>query len=368
MPIPLVDLQKQYASIKADIDAAVLGNIASGQFVLGPYVQKLETEIAAFCEVAQAIGVASGTDALLLALRALDIGAGDEVIVPAFTFFATAGAVHNCGARPVFCDIEPETYNLNPAEIERHISQRTKAIIPVHLFGQCAAMDEILAIAQGHGLAVIEDAAQAIGATYRGRKAGSIGDIGCFSFFPTKNLGGYGDGGMIVTKDANIADKVRLLRVHGGGTQYYHQLVGYNSRLDALQAAILSAKLPYLAEWSEQRRRNAANYNVLFEQVTDLIRPIEREEHYCIYNQYTLRMHNRDRVMAALKARSIGCAIYYPLPLHLQDCFRYLGYSQGAFPVSEQMAREVLSIPIFAEITREQQQEIADTIIQALSC
>jgi len=364
MPIPLVDLQQQYRTIKSEIDTAIADVLTSGQFVLGKYVQTLEKEIADYCHVPHAIGVASGTDALLLALKALNIGPGDEVIVPPFTFFATAGAVHNCGARPVFCDIEAESFMLDPAKLPQHITSKTKAIIPVHLFGQCAQMDRITEIARAHKLSIIEDAAQAIGALFQGQHAGSLGAVGCFSFFPTKNLGCYGDGGMVVTSDEAVAEQVRLLRVHGGGTQYYHKLVGINSRLDGLQAAILSAKLPFLDKWSAKRRENAAYYNTLFNGST-IVTPVERTGNYCIYNQYTLRIKRRDKIMAELKARGIGCAVYYPLPLHLQECFAYLGHKKGDFPVSELASEEVLSLPIFSELTQAQQREIAETVIEA---
>ncbi len=365
MPIPLVDLKAQYEKIKKEIDEAITSVLGSQVFILGPKVKELEEKIAEYCNVKYGIGVASGSDALLLALMAIDIKPEDEVITTPFTFFATAGCISRLGAKPVFADISPNTYNIDPSSIEKKITNKTKAIIPVHLYGQCADMDLILEIAERNGLFVIEDAAQAIGAKYKERKAGSMGHIGCLSFFPTKNLGAYGDGGMVLTNDQNLAEKISVLRVHGSKPKYYHSLVGVNSRLDAIQAAILIAKLKYLDEWNESRRKNAQYYNVLFANM-DLIAPYAEDYNYHIYNQYVIKIQERDKIREALSKANIGTEIYYPVPLHLQKCFSDLGYKEGDMPVAEDSAKSTLALPIYPELTHEQQEIIAETIRKSI--
>jgi len=467
MKIPMLDLVRQYETIKDEIDAAILEVVRSGQYILGPYVQAFEEEAAEYCGVKCAIGVASGTDALLLSLRALDIGPGDAVVLPSFTFFATAGIVHNLGATPIFCDIDPNTFNLDPEhlrsilqdaargkwpvasrEVNKTVSSapggsptshtpqatsssghkpqatdsslRFKAMIPVHLYGQMAEMDEILAIANDYHLAVIEDAAQAIGASYGpatepvdsgqwpvetpqagssqhatrhtpqadsspqatthspraaseppatsheppSRKAGSLGSTGCFSFYPTKNLGAYGDGGMITTHDTELADKLRMLRVHGARPKYFHRMVGINSRLDAIQAAILSVKLKHLDRWSAARIAVADRYDEWLKDVEGIIAPHRAPDRSHIFHQYTVRVPGgkRDALAAHLKEQGIGTMIYYPRPLHLQECFAYLGYRPGQLPASEKASREVLSLPIFPELTEAEQRYVIEGI------
>lgn len=360
MRIPFLDLKRQYESIKDEIDESIQRVVESQSFILGEEVERFENEIAEYCGAKHAIGVGSGTDALLLSLQASGIGEGDKVITTPFTFFATAGAIVNAGAEPVFADIDLETFNINPSEIMRLLNQdsqlrnQAKAIIPVHLFGQMADMDRIMEIAQENGLIVIEDAAQAIGAEYKGEKAGTIGDLGCFSFFPSKNLGGYGDGGMVITDDTQLADKVRKLRAHGSSTKYYHQMVGYNSRLDALQAAILSAKLPYLDKWSEQRMINAQYYNEQLQGLKHIITPGVPNDQSHIYHQYTIRVKNRqrDKLQQFLNQKNIGTKVYYPLPLHLQECFKEMNWAEGNYPISEYTAKEVLSLPVYPELTK----------------
>ncbi len=370
MEVPLLDLKAQYAAIRDEIKAAIHDVLESQHFILGPRVEQFESEIAHDCGVEYAVGVASGSDALLLALMAIDVGAGDEVITTPYTFFATTGAISRLGAKPVFVDIDAKTYNINPDFIEAAISSRTKAIIPVHLYGQCAEMDGILAIARRHDLIVIEDAAQALGAKYKGHSAGTMGDLGCLSFFPSKNLGGFGDGGMVITHHAELAEKIKVLRVHGAKTKYYHSLIGLNSRLDALQAAVLSVKLKYLDGWSKARRQNAENYNHLFSN-TDVITPYTEPYNDHIYNQYIIRVgkwakpspkSGRDELQEFLKKRNIGTAIYYPIPLHLQGCYTDLGYRAGDFPKSERAARETLALPIYSELTKAQQTAVVDAI------
>jgi dTDP-4-amino-4,6-dideoxygalactose transaminase len=370
MPVPLLDLKAQHATIRDDVVAAMMRVVDSQVFILGDAVVALETAVAALSRVSHAIGCANGTDAILLAMRALDIGRGDEVITTPFTFFATAGTIHNVGATPVFVDIEPDTFNIRPDAAGAARTSRSKAVIPVDLFGQMAAVERVAAALPG--LPVIEDAAQSIGARRkvdgRWRMAGELPTVGTFSFFPSKNLGGYGDGGMIVTQDAAIAARLKRLRVHGGAKQYFHDEVGYNSRLDALQAAVLSAKLPHLAGWSARRRENAAYYDAAF---ADLVRegavttPFVAPENESIFNQYTLRVRGgkRDALQASLKERGIGSSIYYPLPLHLQPCFAYLGYKHGQLPESERAAGEVLSLPIFPELTRAQLDEVVRGVL-----
>src|SRR3954467_3714235 len=360
MPVPLLDLRAQHAAIRDTVVEKMMKVVDSQLFILGAAVAELESQVAALSHSKYAIGCASGTDAILLAMRALDVGRGDEVITTPFTFFATAGTIHNVGAAPVFVDIEPKTFNILPEAAGAARTSRTKAVIPVDLFGQMAAIEEVAAALPG--LPVIEDAAQSIGARRKvqgtWRMAGELPTIGTFSFFPSKNLGGFGDGGMIVTQDDKIAERLRRLRVHGGAKQYFHYEVGYNSRLDALQAAVLSAKLPHLAGWSAKRRRNAAYYDAAFVDLADVRLPVVRPENESIFNQYTIRVPRRDALQAFLKERGIGTAIYYPLPLHLQPCFAYLGYREGQCPESERAAREGLSLPIFPELSDAQLDEV----------
>jgi dTDP-4-amino-4,6-dideoxygalactose transaminase len=450
MKVPILDLVRQYQSIKPEMDAAILRVVASGRFILGPEVEALEQEVATFCGAKAAIAVASGTDALLLSLRALGIGPGDAVLVPSFTFFATAGVVHNVGATPIFCDIDPKTFNLDPASARRILAEHNsagracgtwhvargkaeegaaasrtasstsqtpqtksgffhrlratrhrlqiKAIIPVHLYGQMADMDELMEIAAEHKLAVVEDAAQAIGAQYSSRaehvarslwpvgdtgpngentvppqatshmpqaiKAGTMGHLGCFSFFPTKNLGAYGDAGMIVTNDDALAERVRILRVHGSKPKYYHKLIGYNSRLDALQAAILRTKLPHLSRWTAARQRIADRYDKLLSGIDGIETPYRAPDRTHIFHQYTIRVAGgrRHALQKFLKEKEIGTEVYYPLPLHLQECFQNLGTRQGSLPESERASHDVLSLPIFPELKDEEQDYVAQTI------
>jgi len=361
MNVPLLDLKAQYATIKEELNTAVVDVMESCGFILGPQVQKFEEMVAAYCGTKYAIGVASGTDALLLSLRACGVRSGAEVITVPYSFFATAGVISNLGATPVFVDIDPETFNINPELIAEKITPRTKAIMPVHLFGQCAEMGPIMDLAEEHGLKVVEDAAQAIGAKHRNQKAGSIGHLGCFSFFPSKNLGGMGDGGMIVTNDSDLAALVRILRVHGSKAKYYHSVVGYNSRLDALQAAVLRVKLKYLDEWTEKRREHARLYDQLLKELP-VVTPHAEEHNRHIYNQYTIRVDNRDELQQHLKDKNVGTALYYPLPLHLQECYRDLGYREGDMPESERAAKETISIPVYPELTRQQQEYVAAQI------
>ena len=369
MAVPLLDLRAQHATIRDETVAAVMRIVDAQTFILGDAVLELERAVRELSRVKHAIGCANGTDAILLAMRALDIGRGDEVITTPFTFFATAGTIHNVGATPVFADIEPRTFNIRPEAAAAARTSRTKAVIPVDLFGQMAPLEQVAA-ALG-GLPVIEDAAQSIGARRKingaWTMAGETPTIGTFSFFPSKNLGGYGDGGMIVTHDDAIAERLRRLRVHGGATQYFHDEVGYNSRLDALQAAVLSAKLPHLAGWSTRRRENAAYYDAAFADLARegaLTTPYVAPENESIFNQYTLRVGGgrRDALQAFLRDRGVGTSIYYPLPLHLQPCFSYLGHAQGQFPESERAAKEVLSLPIFPELTRAQLDEVVTSV------
>ncbi len=361
MKVPLLDLKRQYVNIENDIRKAVDEVLASQYFILGPNVKLLEEKIAAVCGTKYAVSCASGTDALLLSLMALGVGPGDEVITSPFTFFATGGSISRLGAVPVFVDIDPDTYNINPDLIEGCITERTKAIIPVHLFGQCADMDRINAIAKRHNLSVIEDAAQAIGATYKGRPAGSLGTLGAFSFFPTKNLGAYGDGGIITTDDEKLYDLLSILRVHGSKPKYFHKYIGINSRLDALQAAVLLVKLPHLAEYNDARRLNAQRYNKLLEGLP-VSCPVETPDCRHIYNQYTLRVANRDDLIACLRENGVGTEIYYPVPLHAQECYADLEYQAGDLPVAEESAKEVLSLPIFGELTAQEQEYVAKCI------
>ena len=390
MKVPLLDLQAQFTPIRDEVLAAIVRVCDSQRFILGPEVEALERELAALLEVEHAIGVSSGTDALLVALMALELQPGDEVITTPFSFFATAGCIVRLGARPVLVDIDPVTFNIDPARIESAITPRTKAILPVHLFGLCADMDAMLDVAGRHGLAVIEDAAQAIGARFHGRSAGSLGTAGCFSFFPSKNLGAFGDGGLVTTNDAALAARIRTLRMHGaspepsrganapsdsagggappqmkGNPKYYHQIVGGNFRLDALQAAVLRVKTPHLQAWTDARRRNADRYRQLF-RARGLDRqvglPVEPDGYLHIYNQFVIRVPERDALRAHLTAAGVGTEIYYPVPFHEQECFADLGYRPGAFPQSEAAAREVLALPIYGELTVEQQEYVVDRV------
>ena len=366
MKVPLLDLTAQYKSIQWEVRKAIDRVCESQVFILGPEVTKFERDIASFCGAEHAIGVSSGTDALLVALMAAGVGVGDEVITSPFTFFATAGVIARLGARPVFVDIETESFNLDAEEIEDKITRRTKAILPVHLFGRCADMDTIGEIARQHRLAVIEDAAQSIGARDpQGRAAGTIGDMGCFSFFPSKNLGAFGDAGMAVTNDAKLAESLRILRVHGGRPKYYHKEVGGNFRLDALQAAVLRVKLPYLPLWTAARRENAQRYRELFagyglgRQVT-----VPQDVPGHIYNQFVIRCADRDALQTFLRTQNVETEIYYPVPLHLQECFSSLGYGPGDFPCAEIAAKEVLALPIYPELTAAQQAYVVARIVE----
>jgi dTDP-4-amino-4,6-dideoxygalactose transaminase len=365
MNVPFLDLKRQYASIKEEMDQAISNVLSHAKFIMGPEVKAFEEKAAEYCGAKSAVGVASGTDALLLSLRACEVGPKDEVITTGFSFFATAGVITRLGATPVCVDIDPETYNIDPAKIEEKITSKTKAIMPVHLYGQCADMDPIMQIAQKHNLKVVEDAAQAIGSKYKGKKAGSLGHFGCFSFFPSKNLGAAGDGGMVVTSDEKMAELLRMLRVHGAKPKYYHSIVGYNSRLDTLQAAILSVKLKYLDGWTEKRREHATIYNQAFKNM-DVVTPKEEDFNYHIYHQYTIAVKNRDRLREVLKEKQIGHDVYYPVPLHLQECYKHLGYEEGDLPVIDRKAKEVISIPIYPELTTEEQNFVIETVKGAL--
>jgi len=366
MNVPLLDLQAQYVSLRDDLRQAVERVMSSQRFVLGDEVRELESTIAAYCETKHAIGCASGSDALLLALMALDVKAGDEVITTPFSFFATAASIARLGARPIFVDIDPATYNIDPSRVADAITPRTKVILPVHIYGQCAPMDPLLELGERHGIAVIEDAAQAIGATDNRRRAGSMGLIGCFSFYPTKNLGGAGDGGILTTNNDDIAARLRRLRAHGGSTEYQHEEVGINSRLDELQAAVLRVKFPSLDRWSGERAKKAERYTELLKNADlsfPLTTPQVRSDGRHIFHQYVIRVPgNRDALMDHLKTHSVGSKIYYPIPLHRQECFSYLGYQEGAFPESESAARETVALPAYPELTDEQQVYVVESI------
>jgi len=367
IPVPLLDLKAQYATIQEEIRAAVDGVLESQYFILGPEVEALEEEVAEYSQAKFGIGVSSGTDAILVALMAMDIQPGDEVITTPYTFFATAGCIARLGAIPVFVDIDPATYNIDPANIETAITERTKAIMPVHLYGQMADMDPIMEIANRHNLIVIEDGAQAIGSEYNGRRAGSIGHMGTFSFFPSKNLGGLGDGGMVVTNDADLAERLNILRKHGSQPKYYHKFVGGNFRLDAIQAAPLRVKLRYLDNWSAARQKNAETYRSLFTEanIPNIEQPVAHAYNRHIYNQFIIRTPHRDALMVHLKENNIGCEIYYPVPMHTQECFAYLGYKTGDFPLSESAALETVAIPIYPELTVKMQKTVVDVISSA---
>jgi dTDP-4-amino-4,6-dideoxygalactose transaminase len=369
--VPLLDLVAQYQSIKDEVLAALMAVIERQSFIMGPEVAQLEARIAQLSHVRHGIGCASGTDALLLPLKALDLRPGDEVITTPFTFFATAGAIHNAGGTPVFVDIDPGTFNISPEAVESAINARTRALVVVHLFGQMAPMEALLPIAQRHGLALIEDAAQAIGARRRiegqWRMAGELGTVGTFSFFPSKNLGGWGDGGMMVTQDEELANRLRRLRLHGGARQYHHDEVGFNSRLDTLQAAVLLAKLPHLESWSEARARHAERYTEAFSGHPAVCPPRVDPANHHIFHQYTIRVPQRDELQAQLRERGIGNSIYYPLALHLQPCFYHLGYVRGSFPAAEAATESVISLPIYPEMSQQQQAEVIDGVLSFYS-
>jgi dTDP-4-amino-4,6-dideoxygalactose transaminase len=367
MAVPLLDLVAQYDTIRQEVRAAVDEVLETQRCIGGPKVAECEKAVAAYCQAKRGIGASSGTDAILNALMSLGIGRGDEVITTPFTFFATVGCIVRLGARPVFVDIDPRTFNIDPSQIAAKVTRKGRAIMPVHLFGQVADMDPILAVAKRQNLAVVEDAAQAIGAEYKGRRAGSIGTLGCFSFFPSKNLGAVGDGGMIVTSDDRLADMCDIMRNHGSKPKYYHKYVGGNFRLDPLQAAVVLVKLRYLEEWHKARQRNAAYYNEKFAGRASVVTPYVEPHNRMIYNQYVLRIPGkRDAVEAKLNEKKIGNAIYYPVPLHLQECFADLGYKKGDFPHSEQAAKEVLAIPVYPELPRAQQDEVVAAVLEAV--
>ena len=366
MPVPLLDLDAQYRPLRDALLAAMTRVADSQRFIMGPEIEALERELAAMLGIRHAVAVSSGTDALLLALMALDVKAGDEVVTPTFSFFATAGAVARVGARPVLVDIDPATFNIDPAQAAAAITPKTRAIIPVHLFGLCADLDPLMDVASRAGIPVVEDAAQAIGASYRGRSAGGIGACGCFSFFPSKNLGAFGDAGLLTTNDDALAARARLLRTHGMEPKYYHHVVGGNFRMDALQAAVLRVKAPHLAEWTHARRRNAERYRCLFKDagLESIVLPQEPEGYRHIFNQFVIRTPERDALKRHLDQQGIGNEIYYPVPFHLQPCFAHLGYRRGAFPAAERAADECLAIPIYGELTAEQQQTVVSSIAQ----
>ncbi len=359
--VPLLDLRAQYDTIRPEVDDAVRKVMESCGFIGGPEIKGLEEEVARYSQSAHAVACASGTDAILMALWTLGIGPGDEVISPAYTFFATAGTIANNGATPVFVDVDPKTYNMDVHLLEKAITPRTKAVVAVSLFGQCCDIPAIKAICDKHQIYLIEDAAQSIGSEWEGKRSGSMCDFGTFSFFPSKNLGGAGDGGMVVTQNAELAEKLRLLCNHGAKPKYYHSLVGTNSRLDALQAAILRVKLRHLDRWSEKRAKNAALYNQLFEG-SKVGTPFHDPRTRHIYNQYIIRVANRDGLKAHLGEKNIGCEVYYPVPLHVQKCFAHLGYKAGDMPVSEQAAAETLALPIYPELSDEQIRYVAQTV------
>jgi dTDP-4-amino-4,6-dideoxygalactose transaminase len=366
MQVPLLDLKREYAALRDEINSAVKAVFDATNFINGSQVADLESAVAGYCSTRFAVGVASGTDALLLSLRACGVGPGDEVITTPFSFFATAGAIANAGARPVFIDINVDDFNIDVEQIETAISKRTRAIMPVDLFGQSANLEPILEIARAHKLVVIEDAAQALSAEYQGHKTGSMADFGCFSFYPSKNLGAAGDGGMIVTNSEKYDEILRKLKKHGGMSEYYHDLVGYNSRLDTLQAALLLVKLPHLDEWSLARRANADYYDKRFSG-TAIKTPVRRDFAYHIFNQYTILTPDRDDLKQHLSDQGIGNKVYYPKPLHLQPCFKSLGYAEGDFPVAERCAGQALSIPIFPQLNAAEREHVADTILDFIS-
>ena len=366
MQVPLLDLKAQYAKLRDEVRPALDEVLDSQMCIGGPKVEALEKAVAAYSGCQFAVGASSGTDAILNALMSLGVGPGDEVITTPYTFFATGGCIARLCAKPVFVDIDPRTYNIDPALAAKAVTKKTKAILPVHLYGQMADMDPLMAVAREAKLAVVEDAAQSIGATYRGRKAGAIGTCGCFSFFPSKNLGGVGDGGMVVTNDAALGARIAIMRNHGSKPKYYHKFIGGNFRLDPLQAAVLLVKLKYLPEWHEGRRKNAAYYDRKFAGQKKVVTPHIESWNYSIYNQYVIRVANRDVVLGHLKEKTIGSEIYYPLPLHLQECFAYLGYKAGDLPHAEAAAKETLALPIYPELTDEMKDYVAASVLEAV--
>ena len=370
--VPLLDLKAQYATIRDEVRAAVDEILESQMCILGPTVANCEAKLAEYCHCPHAIGVSSGSDALLISLMAEGVGPGDEVITTPYTFFATAGAIARLGAKPVFVDVDPQTYNIDPAQIESKITQNTKVLLPVHLYGQCADMDPIMAVADQHGIPVIEDAAQAIGSEYKGRRAGTMGRYGCFSFFPSKNLGAAGDGGLVTTCDDAVAEKLRILHAHGSKPKYYHAMIGGNFRFDAIQAAIVAVKLQYLDQWTAGRQANAERYRRLFGEAglvdEKLVRlPLETPGYRHIYNQFVIRVPRRDELRAYLKEQKIGNEVYYPISLHMQKCFDYLGHKEGDFPESEAAARETIALPIYPELSDEQAAWVVEAIRRFLT-
>jgi len=366
MQVPLLDLVSQYKTIREDVLKQIGDVLDTQRCIGGPKVEQLEKEVAALCGCRFAVGVSSGTDALLASLMALNIGGGDEVITTPFTFFATGGSIARVGATPVFVDIDPKTYNIDPSRIKAAVTDKTKAIMPVHLYGQAADMEPIMQVARQHSLAVIEDACQAISAVYKGKKAGAIGTCGCFSFFPSKNLGGIGDGGMIVTDNEALAHKLSLMRNHGMEPKYYHTFIGGNFRLDPIQAAALLVKVPLLDSWSEGRRKNAAYYTAKFKG-SPVVTPFISPDCVSIFNQYVIRVPRRDELIKHLQKNNIGCEIYYPVPLHLQQCFAYLGKGPGSFPESEKAAGEIMALPIYPELTDAMKDYVVKTVLDFLS-
>jgi dTDP-4-amino-4,6-dideoxygalactose transaminase len=368
MKVPLLDLKRQYEKLQSEVNLAIQNVLNSQHFILGPEVSAFEKEICEYIKCKNAIGVSSGTDALLIALMALEVKPGDKIVTTPYSFFATAGVISRLGAIPIFVDIQSDTYNMDPVELEKALEKNCdiKACIPVHLYGQMANMEEIKESCDYYYVKIIEDAAQAIGATQEGKQAGTIGDLGCFSFFPSKNLGGAGDGGMIVCNDSILAERVKILRVHGSKPKYYHPTIGINGRLDEIQAAILRVKLKFLNEWTENRNRNASTYKSLFKEYglspVVVTLPATRDLNWHIYNQFVIRVSNRDELQKYLKAYEIGTEIYYPIPLHLQECYKFLGYKLGDFPESERAAKETLALPIFPELTIEEQEYVVTTI------
>ena len=369
MKIPMLDLSEQYSTIREEVLSKLDQVMSSSQFILGSYVKQVENDIAEMSKTKHGIGVANGSDAIHIALQAAGVGEGDEVITTSFTFFATAGAIARANAVPVFVDIDPITYNIDPAKIEAAITEKTKAIIPVHLYGQMADMDPIMDIAEKHNLHVIEDAAQAIGSTYKGKQVGEMSSAATYSFFPTKNLGAYGDGGMLVSNSDDLAELARVIRVHGSKPKYHHHVLGYNSRLDEMQAAVLSVKLPHLPTWGENRRKHAAYYTEKLSATVGehVVAPVEIEGNYHVFHQYTLRVDRRDELQAFLKDQGVATMIYYPIPLHLQPVFKGLGYKEGDLPITEKAAKEAISLPMFPELRQEQQNYVIEKIVEFYS-
>jgi len=365
--IPILDLKRQYAKIGNEIETAVLEVLRSGSYILGRNNKEFEEKFARFAGSEYSVALNSGTDALHLALRALDIGEGDEVITTAFTFVATTEAIGIVGAKPVFADINKDTFNIDAREIEKKITPKTKAIIPVHLYGQPCEMDVIMDIAKRYNLHVIEDCCQAVGAKYKGQKVGTFGDIGCFSFFPTKNLGGMGDGGIAITNSEYLKNRMIALRNHGGAVRYYHDEIGVNSRLDEIQAAILLTKLNYIDEWNKKRRENAYRYNELFSKYSEVQTPVEVKDSYCVYHQYTVKIPNRDEVHKMLQERGVGAMLYYPVPLHLQKVHKYLNVGEGSLPNTEENTKCVISLPMFPELTVDEQKTVVNTVIECIN-